>query len=57
MDRAGIRYHSVFGDRANTGCICEGGESAVIDTLQGERILLEPGFGSGLYRADFAKPQ
>jgi len=30
MDREAIRYRSVFGDRANTGYICEGGESAVI---------------------------
>ena len=34
MDREGIRYHSVFGDRANTPCICEGRESAVMDPLQ-----------------------
>ena len=30
MDRLAIRYHSVFGERANTACICEGGESAVL---------------------------
>ena len=33
MDRTAIRYHSVFDDRANTACICEVGEGAVIGGL------------------------
>jgi len=33
MDRLAIRYHSVFGDRANTFCIYEGGESGELSGL------------------------
>jgi len=46
MDRAGIRYHSVFGDRADTGCIREGGESAVITNSKrgAARVVNYPGW-------------